>query len=100
MALEMMLVDLSLGNRNLNYISYSASELKEAKKYYVSVALASDVDDEDKSYLRQNLYHAHDTCPIYEYYLNNRKEVITPIYYLSRADAATQGFYSCPVCKP
>jgi len=90
---------ISLGNKYLNYKSYSASELKESKKYYVSVAL-----DEDKTYIRAylqyNLYHAYETCPIYEYYISRREKVITPTYYLSRADAATQGYYSCPICKP
>lgn len=85
---------ISLGNRHLNYKAYSASELSEAKKYYVTAAL------DNRYYLKYNLYHASERCEIYEYYIGNVKDTVTPAYYLSRADAATQGYYPCPICKP
>ena len=102
---------ISLGNRYLNYKAYSAAELTETKKYYASLALESDTqipvlaggilgEKEERYYLEYNLYHASTKCPVYEYYISMTKSVVMPTYYQSRADAATQGYYACPICKP
>lgn len=97
---------VSLGNRYLNYKAYSTSELAEAKKYYVSTALTGEELDsytdyiKAETYLKYNLYHSSIRCMIYEYYKGNIKDLVLPEYYLSRADAATQGYYPCPICKP
>ncbi|MBR6688477.1 MAG: hypothetical protein IKL68_00470 [Clostridia bacterium] len=102
---------ISLGNRYLNYKSYSAAELSETRKYYVSAALEADtkepepvagipVEKEKRYYLEYNLYHASTKCLVYEYYISMAKDTVVPIYYQSKAAAATQGYYACPICKP
>lgn len=98
---------ISLGNRYLNYKSYSAAELSETRKYYVSAALEADTklpedgsEKEPRYYLEYDLYHASTKCPIYEYYISMAKDTVLPIYYQKKADAATQGYYTCPICKP
>ena len=94
---------ISLGNRYLNYKAYSASDLVVAKKYYVSNGIVSK-DNEGKeikySYMSRKLYHNSKDCPVYKEYLNSTKETLIPGFYLKKADAATQGFYPCPVCHP
>lgn len=91
-----MIQGINLGNRYLNYKAYSASDLILSRKYYVSKG----VEDKDLAYLSKNLYHGSEQCNVYINYKNSTKEQIIPSYYSSRADAATQGFYPCPVCKP
>ena len=102
---------ISLGNRYLNYKSYSAAELSETKKYYASAALDVDtkepaaingvaVEKENRYYLEYNLYHVSKKCPVYEYYIRMTESPVMPMYYQSRGEAATQGYYACPICKP
>lgn len=96
---------ISLGNRYLNHKAYSISDLTEAKKYYASVTLDASEDEEDnyeseRYYLKYNLYHQSQNCPVYQYYVRKTKELVIPSYYYTRAEAATQGYHSCPVCKP
>lgn len=90
---------ISLGNRYLNYKAYSASDLTESKKYYVSMTLDDDYSL-DRYYLNYNLYHSSERCFIYEYYKTKVEALVRPLYYLNKADAATQGYYPCPICKP
>ena len=33
-------------------------------------------------------------------YVTSTNEKIVPSFYLNKANAATQGFYPCPICKP
>ena len=96
---------ISLGNRYLNHKAYSISDLTEAKKYYASISLdVSEIEEEnyesERYYLKYNLYHQSQNCPVYQYYVRKTKELVKPAYYLSRAEAATQGYHTCPVCKP
>ncbi len=99
---------ISLGNRYLNYKSYSAAELSETRKYYVSAALEEDTKEpetpgavkEERYYLEYDLYHASTKCLVYEYYISMAKDTVVPTYYQSKAQAATQGYYACPICKP
>lgn len=90
---------ISLGNRYLNYKAYSASDLVETRKYYVSTVLDDDYSN-DRFYLKYNLYHSSQKCYIYEYYMTKVEKQVTPAYYLNKADVATQGYYPCPICKP
>ena len=94
---------ISLGNRYLNYKAYSASDLIMAKKYYVSDALYTydqNGNKESHSYMSRKLYHISDKCPVYKEYINNAVNNLIPKFYTKKADAATQGFYPCPVCNP
>lgn len=103
---------ISLGNRELDYSAYSSTGLKSVKRYYVSIALKEDIDSinnsinnkhyEEMSYLKHNLYHSSENCMVYKYYLDNvdMYDKASPAYYITKSDAATQGYYQCPVCKP
>ncbi|MBQ8044290.1 MAG: hypothetical protein IJ272_09150 [Clostridia bacterium] len=88
---------VSLGNRYLNYKAYSASDLIITRKYYVSKGVTG---RDDIAYLSKDLYHASNRCDVYLEYINSTREKIIPSYYTKKADAATQGFYPCPICKP
>lgn len=89
---------ISLGNRYLNYKAYSASDLIVTRKYFVSEGVK--IGNMDMSYLERNLYHASEECAVYKSYLSSTDKLHIPSYYISRAEAATNGFYPCPVCKP
>ena len=94
---------ISLGNRYLNYKSYSASDLILSKRYYVSDAIYTQDNlgnIESYSYLSRKLYHVSDDCDVYKTYLSNADKQLVPRFYSSRLDAATQGYYPCPVCNP
>lgn len=87
---------ISLGNRYLNYKAYSASDLILTNRYYVSKG----TEGENLAYLHKDLYHMSNRCDVYLEYINSTRDKIVPSYYTKKADAATQGFYPCPVCKP
>lgn len=89
---------VSLGNRYLNYKAYSASDLIMTKKYYVSKCVT--IEGKNLAYLSKDLYHISNKCKVYIEYINSTKEKIVPSYYSSKANAATQGYYPCPICKP
>ena len=89
---------ISLGNRYLNYKAYSASDLIIANKYYVSEGVT--MSDRELAYFEKNLYHISDKCVVYAEYINTTGNKLIPEYYRKKADAATQGFSPCPICKP
>jgi len=89
---------VSLGNRYLNYKAYSASDLIVTRKFYVSNAVT--IEGRNLAYLSKKLYHASNRCDVYLEYINSTRDKLIPNYYTKKADAATQGFYPCPVCKP
>lgn len=89
---------VSLGNRYLNYKAYSAADLIQTKKYHVSKGIT--IEGKDTSYLARDLYHISDKCRAYLQYKNSTDEKLSPSYYIDRAEAATHGYYPCPVCKP
>lgn len=89
---------ISLGNRYLNYKAYSASDLIATKKYYVSKGVT--IEGKDLAYLGRNLYHISDKCNAYLEYINSTTEKLIPSFYSNKAEAATQGYYPCPICKP
>ena len=91
---------VSLGNRYLNYKAYSASDLILTNRYYVSKGVDMKQGVDELSYLHRNLYHVSNRCDVYLEYINSTRDKIVPSYYTKKADAATQGFYPCPVCKP
>ncbi len=90
---------ISLGNRYLNYKAYSASDLVSANKYYLSKGVVSE-SGTDISYLARNLYHMSNECKAYLSWKNHTEEKLVPAFYINRAEAATQGYYPCPICKP
>ena len=89
---------ISFGNRYLNYKAYSASDLVVAKKYFVSKGVT--LEEKNLSYFEKDLYHMSENCDVYKEYKNSTIEKISPNYYNTQADAATQGYYPCPICKP
>ena len=89
---------ISFGNRYLNYKAYSASDLVVAKRYHVSKGIT--IEDRELSYFEKDLYHISENCTVYREYKNSTVEKISPSYYTSQAEAATQGYYPCPICKP
>ncbi len=89
---------ISLGNRYLNYKAYSASDLVISKKYYVTEGIT--IEGKDLAYFEKDLYHISQNCEVYKEYINKTGKTLIPAYYLKKADAATQGFNPCPICKP
>lgn len=89
---------ISLGNRYLNYKAYSASDLVMTKRYYVSEGIT--IEGRDLAYFSKDLYHISNNCTVYQEYINKSGKTLIPEYYLKKADAATQGFQPCPICKP
>lgn len=87
---------ISLGNRYLNYKAYSAADLTQTQIYYLSKG----TDKQDKSYLNRDLYHISDKCKVFLEYKNSTSEKLVPRVYTKKADAATHGYYPCPICKP
>ncbi len=94
---------ISLGNRNLNYKAYSISDLSLSKKYYLSIPKTVTTPNDLVSYNSKRLYHGSEKCPVYERYLAanpNLKDRYLPSFKYIKEEAATLGFYACPVCKP
>lgn len=94
---------ISLGNRNLNYKAYSISDLSLAKKYYLSTPSVDNKPAGAVSYDYKRLYHGSEKCPVYQRYLAaNPSEAsrYQPAFKYNREEAATLGFYACPVCRP
>lgn len=89
---------ISLGNRYLNYKAYSTSDLVMTKKYYVTEGIT--IDGRELSYFEKDLYHISKGCLVYQEYMNKTGKILIPEYYTKKADAATQGFHPCPICKP
>lgn len=87
---------ISLGNRYLNYKAYSAADLTQTQVYYLSKG----TDKENKSYLNKDLYHISNKCKVFLEYTNSTSEKLVPRIYSSRVQAATHGYYPCPICKP
>lgn len=77
---------ISVGNEKLDYTAHGISGLKVTDRYYVS-----------KSVLETELdyYHVTKECSMYM----SQYRPITG-YYLSQTDAASVGYYPCPVCNP
>lgn len=94
---------ISLGNRKLNYKAYSVSNLSLTKKYYLSTTELDNRPEGPVTYKDKRLYHNSDKCPIYQQYLAthpNESNRYNPSYLLKKEEAATLGFYPCPICKP
>ncbi|MDD4375652.1 MAG: hypothetical protein PHR25_02615 [Clostridia bacterium] len=78
---------IKVGNVKLNYVAHGISGLKLTDRYYVSKPF------DERPEL--NYYHTTKDCPTY-------KSARHPLsgYYMNKMDAATTGYYPCPVCKP
>lgn len=77
---------ISVGNKKLDYTAHGISGLKVTDRYYVSKSKSDDSLD---------YYHVTTDCSIYR-----GQHKPTTGYYLSRTDAASLGYYPCPVCNP
>lgn len=78
---------INIGNEKLDYVAHGISGLKLAERYYVSVK-TSGVSS-------LNYYHQTKECKVY---MESMKEFTG--YYMNKVDAATNGYYPCPVCNP
>ncbi len=78
---------INLGKESLNYVAHGISGLKITKRYYVSKATR------EISVL--DYYHADTECAVYK---SSNKSYSG--YYMNKIDAATNGYYPCPICKP
>lgn len=98
---------ISLGNRYLNYSAYTVSTLQLSNKYLVSKSIFRNNEESavaaDRTYLSQELYHIAENCPIYQEYKfrwKNEYWELSPKFFYKKAEAATNGYIPCPVCKP
>ncbi len=78
---------INVGNESLNYVAHGISGLKITKRYYVSQATSG--------LSELNYYHSETECTVYK---SSYKSFSG--YYMNKIDAATNGYYPCPVCKP
>lgn len=78
---------INLGNVKLDYVAHGVSGLKVTDRYYASIATAGVSET--------NYYHNSNECI---YYLESNKSFKG--YYMNKIDAATDGYYPCPVCNP
>lgn len=97
---------ISLGNRYLDYSAYTASSLIQARKYFLSNEIlrpTSPTYELSKTYLYLKLYHCSENCPILKEYIfrwRNEYWEMTPKFFYTKGEAATNGYTPCPVCKP
>ena len=78
---------INIGNTSLDYVAHGISGLKAAERYLVTVATANES--------ALNYYHLTDECSVYK-----NSDKIFAGYYINKVDAATGGYYPCPVCNP
>ena len=76
---------INIGNTTLDYVAHGISGLKMTSRYYVSKA-TSGVSSLD-------YYHETPDCSVY---INSNKTFVG--YYMTKLDAASAGYYPCPVC--
>ena len=78
---------INIGNKKLDYVAHGISGLKLSKRFVVSKATEgiSSLD-----YL-----HSSNECEVYK----SSNKAFTG-YYKNKVDAATDGYYPCPVCNP
>lgn len=94
---------VSLGYRTLNYKAYSISELSISQQYYLSTKYIDEPIATPVTYHDKRLYHSSKECPVYKRYimLHPNPEDRFGLEFVTRKEqAATLGFYACPVCKP
>jgi len=78
---------INIGNVELDYVAHGISGLKVTDRYYVSL--------QKPEISACNYYHNTKECNIY---IDSNKTFTG--YYLNKVDAATNGYYPCPVCNP
>lgn len=78
---------INIGNTQLDYVAHGISGLKVSKRYVVSKATdgISSLD----------YFHYTNECSVYK---SSNKSFTG--YYMNKVDAATDGYYPCPVCNP
>jgi len=82
---------INLGNVKLDYVAHGISGLKVTDRYYVSTKTINGLDVISSL----NYYHNDNECDVY---LDSNKSFDG--YYMTKTDAATNGYYPCPVCNP
>lgn len=78
---------INIGNTKLDYVAHGISGLKVAERFVVSI--------KTDNISEVNYYHVTDECTLY----NQSNKSFTG-YYTNKIDAATDGYYPCPVCNP
>lgn len=78
---------INIGNEQLDYVAHGISGLKVSKRFLVSLATTG--------VSSLNYYHATNNCEVYR----TSNKAFTG-YYTDKVDAATDGYYPCPTCKP
>lgn len=82
---------INLGNVKLDYVAHGISGLKVADRYYVSTKTIKGTD----IISALDYYHNTNECNVY---LDSDKSFTG--YYMNKTDAATNGYYPCPICNP
>lgn len=78
---------INIGNVKLDYVAHGISGLKLTDRYYASIK--TDGTSE------LNYYHNNSECKVYM-----ESDTTFEGYFMNKTDAATNGYYPCPVCKP
>lgn len=78
---------INIGNQKLNYVAHGISGLKITNRYYVS--------EKTTGTSPLNYYHSDTECSIFK----ASKKSYTG-YYMDKIEAASNGYYPCPICKP
>lgn len=78
---------INIGIDNLDYVAHGISGLRVSTRYFVSQATTNTT--------ALNYYHSTTECTAYTASYKNYDG-----YYMDKIEAATAGYYPCPVCKP
>lgn len=78
---------INVGNTNLDYVAHGISGLKVSKRFVVSKAT--------EGIASLDYFHSTNECTVYK---SSNKSFTG--YYMNKVDAATDGYYPCPVCNP
>ena len=90
---------MSVGNKYLNHYSYGLSKLSYGQRYWPTTGSKNmnyfGLTGVGSKMPYDRLYHKSKVCPLYE----QCTPVKDPVNYLSRYDAAFDGYTPCPVCN-
>ncbi len=79
---------INIGNTTLDYVAHGISGLKATDRYLVS--------KKEDGISELDYYHKSSECSLYK----SSSIKAFNSYYINMIDAATSGYYPCPVCNP